>query len=95
MQIVHISDSTIENLDMPSKQTRVDRELAAWRSGARRLIILGTYVGHASLQVAHCRCSLARCCSRLLLLWLHLAFYLKGKQVNIPNLQCPIAHTIA
>ena len=55
MQIVHISDPTIlENLDMRQKQTLVSRELAAWRTGAKRrsLTILSTS-GNASLQVAY------------------------------------------
>ncbi len=34
---MHISDPTLlENLDMRQKQTLVGRELASWRTGAKR-----------------------------------------------------------
>ena len=98
MQIVHISDPTIlENLDMRQKQTLVGRELAAWRTGAKRrsLTILSKF--RRARFVADSVLTMAAADSLemlLLLLWRHLAFYLEGKHVNNPDLRGPIAHTM-
>ncbi|KAI0351635.1 hypothetical protein OH77DRAFT_1429461 [Trametes cingulata] len=78
-EIVRISDpSLLENLDMRQKQGLISRELARWKTRAKRRAqtILN------SLEML------------LLLLWRHLVFYSEGRHVNNPDLKGSIAHAM-